>query len=36
MLMWSESHFPQKHRILWILFLSLIGDLAWIIGVSVV
>lgn len=34
-MLWNESHFPQKHRVLWVLFLSILGDLAWVLGVSV-
>lgn len=35
-ILWSESHFPQKHRIMWVIIFSLLGDLIWIIAISIV
>lgn len=32
--LWAESQFPQKHRILWLLLASLIGDGLWLLLVS--
>ena len=34
-LIWSEQNFPQKHRVIWMILFSLIGDLFWILIVSV-
>ena len=34
--LWNEAQFPQKHRILWVLLVSLLGDLLWILIISVI
>jgi hypothetical protein len=33
-LLWSDCQFPQKHRIIWMLIISLAGDLLWIFFIS--
>lgn len=34
-ILWSETQFPQKHRIIWLNILGIIGDLIWILVISV-
>jgi membrane protein YdbS with pleckstrin-like domain len=34
-LLWNELQFPQKHRVLWTLLISVFGDLLWVLVVSV-
>jgi heme/copper-type cytochrome/quinol oxidase subunit 2 len=34
-LLWGETQFPQKHRVLWVLLWSILGDVLWLLLVSV-
>lgn len=34
-LMWTGTQFPHKHRILWMVLATILGDLLWILVVSV-
>jgi hypothetical protein len=35
-LLWDFKPYFQKHRILWIILISVICDIIWVIGVSII
>jgi hypothetical protein len=34
-LLWGQTQFSQKHRILWLILLSVLADIIWLLVVSI-